>query len=125
MARSVWAVSSLIPLRRPMSGRLYRDTVIFIQFEAMPTQAVAERDNVAGAHVNCWVQTRDPEQAEARGRHWIAREGWVVVAVRQWRPVDVDAETRGPDAEYILVALRADGSIVFHRWTPASEARAD
>src|SRR5262245_2943049 len=56
--------------RRPMSGRLYRDTVIFIQFEAMPTQAVAERDNVAGAHVNCWIQTRDPEQAEARGRHW-------------------------------------------------------
>jgi hypothetical protein len=108
-----------------MSGRLYRDTVIFIQFEAMPTQAVAERDNVAGAYVNCWVQTRDPEQAEARGRHWIAQEGWVIVSMTQWRPVDVDAETRGPDAEYILEALRADGSIVFHRWSPAGEVRAD
>jgi hypothetical protein len=107
-----------------MSGRLYRDTVIFIQFEAMPTQAVAERDNVAGAHVNCWIQTRDPVQAEARGRHWIAKEGWIVVSVKQWRPVDVDAETRGPDAEYILEALRADGSIVFNRWSPDSEARA-
>lgn len=108
-----------------MSGRLFRDTVIFIQFEAMPTQEVAERDNVAGAHVDCWVQTRDPEQAEARGRHWITTEGWVVVSVRQWRPVDVDTETRGPHAEYILEALRADGSIVFHRWAPGSEARAD
>ena len=65
------------------------------------------------------------EQAEARGRHWIAKEGWVVVGVKQWRPVDVDAETTGPDAEYILEAMRADGSIVFHRWTPANEARAD
>jgi hypothetical protein len=107
-----------------MRGRLYRDTVIFIQFEAMPTQAVAERDNVAGAHVNCWIQTRDPEQAEARGRHWIAKEGWIVVSVKQWRPVDVDAETRGPDAEYILEALRADGSILFNRWAPGGEARA-
>jgi hypothetical protein len=101
------------------------ERVIFIQFEAMPTQAVAERDDVAGAHVNCWIQARDSEQAEARGRHWIAKEGWVVVSVKQWRMVDVDAETGGPDAEYVLEALRADGSIVFHRWSPASEARAD
>jgi len=99
--------------------------VIFIQFEAMPTQAVAERNNVAGAHVSCWIQTHDPEQAEARSRHWIENQGWVVVSLKQWRPVDVDAETAGPDAEYILEALRGDGSIVFHHWPPASEARAD
>jgi hypothetical protein len=99
--------------------------VIFIQFEAMPTQAVAERDNVAGAYVNCWIQTRDPEQAESRGRHWISEEGWVVVSVKQWRPVDVDAESVGPEAEYVLEALRADGSIVFHRWSHAGEPRAD
>jgi hypothetical protein len=108
-----------------VTGRRYRDSVIFIQFEAMPTQEVAERDNVAGAHVNCWIQTRDPEQAEARGRHWIGKEGWVVVSVKQLRFVDVDAETGGPDAEYVLEALRADGSIVFHRWSSSSEARAD
>jgi len=101
------------------------DHVIFMQFEAMPTQAVAERDNVAGAHVNCWIQARDAGQAEARGRQWIASQGWVVVRVRQWRPVDVDIETAGPHAEYVLEALRADGSIVFHRWSPASESRAD
>jgi hypothetical protein len=99
--------------------------MIFIQFEAMPTQAVAERDNVAGAHVNCWIQSDDPDQAEARGRQWIVREGWVIVSVKQCRTVDVDAETRGPDAEYILEALKADGSIVFHRWSPSGEARAN
>ena len=76
-----------------------REPVIFMQFEAMPSEAIAERDNVSGAHVDCWIQARDPEQAEARGRHWIAKEGWVVVGVKQWRPVDVDAETMGPDAE--------------------------
>ena len=102
-----------------------REPMIFMQFEAMPSAAIAERDNVSGAHVDCWIQTRDPEQAEARGRNWIAKEGWVVVGVKQWRAVDVDAETTGPDAEYVLEALRADGSIVFHRWRPANEARAD
>jgi hypothetical protein len=97
--------------------------LIFIQFEAMPTQEVAERDNVAGAHVNCWIQTGDAAQAEARGRQWISEEGWVVVSVKQWRTVDVDAETRGPDAPYILEASKADGSMVFHRWSPSGEAR--
>ena len=97
--------------------------MIFIQFEAMPTQAVAERDNVAGAHVNCWIQAGDAAQAEARGRHWIAEEGWVVVSVKQYRTVDVDTETGGPDAAYILEALKADGSMVFHRWSPEGEAR--
>jgi hypothetical protein len=97
--------------------------MIFIQFEAMPTQEVAERDNVAGAHVNCWIQAVDAAKAEARGRHWISEEGWVVVSVKQWRMVDVDTETRGPDAEYVLEALKADGSIVFHRWSPEGEAR--
>jgi hypothetical protein len=96
--------------------------MIFIQFEAMPTQAVAERDGVAGAHVNCWIQAGDPVQAEARGRQWIANEGWVVVSVKQYRTVDVDVETGGPDAAYILEALKADGSIVFHRWAPEGEA---
>ena len=48
----------------------------------------------------------------------------MVVSVKQWRRVDIDAETRGPDAEYILEALKADGSMIFHRWSPEGEARA-
>jgi len=96
--------------------------MIFIQFEAMPTQDVAARDNVAGAYVNCWVQTNDAVEAEARGRQWISAQGWIVVSVKQYRTVDVDAETRGPDSAYILEALKADGSIVFHRWSPDSES---
>jgi hypothetical protein len=97
--------------------------MFFIQFEAMPTQDVAARDNVAGAYVNCWIQAGDAVQAEARGRHWISEEGWIVVSVKQYRTVDVHAESRGPDAAYILEALKADGSMVFHRWSPGSEDR--
>lgn len=95
--------------------------MIYIQFEAMPTQDVAVRDNVAGAYVSCWIQTGDAVQAEARGRHWISEEGWIVVSVKQYRTVDVHAETGGPDAAYILEALKADGSMVFHRWSPGGE----
>jgi hypothetical protein len=90
-----------------------------MQFGAMPSEPIAERDNVS-AHVDCWIQAKDPEQAEARGRHWIAKEGWVVVGVKQWRPVDVDAETTGPDAAHILEMRRR---LIVHRWSPAYEAR--
>ena len=99
--------------------------MIFIQFEAMPTQDVAARDNVAGAYVNCWIQASDVVQAEVRGRQWISDQGWIVVSVKQCRTVDVHAETKGPDAAYILEALKADGSIVFHRWSPGSESPAN
>jgi hypothetical protein len=99
--------------------------MIFIQFEAMPTQEVAARDNVAGAYVNCWIQASDAAQAEARGRQWISDQGWIVVSVKQCRTVDVHAETNGPDSAYILEALKADGSIVFHRWAPGGETRAN
>src|SRR5688500_606873 len=103
---------------------LYATDMIFIQFEAMPNQDVAARDNVAGAYVNCWIQTNDIFEAEARGRHWISEQGWNVVTVKQYRVVDVHTETAGPDSAYILEALKADGSIVFHRWSADSEAPA-
>ena len=79
------------------SNLVYRAPIgmIFIQFEAMPTQDVAARDNVAGAYVNCWIQANDAVQAEARGRQWISDQGWIVVSVKQYRTVDVDAETSG------------------------------
>ena len=53
--------------RRPMETHM-----VFIRFEAMPTQAIAARDNVAGACINCSIQADDAIDAERRAREWIA-----------------------------------------------------
>jgi hypothetical protein len=97
--------------------------MVFIQFEAMPPQAISTRENVAGAYVNCWIEADDATAAEKRARQWLADEDWVVVSVQECRLVDVDAEISGPNASYIREALESGGSLVFHRWPPEGEER--
>jgi len=95
--------------------------MIYIQFEAMPTQSVAERENVTGAYVNCWIQTDDVAQAEKLARLWIAEQEWVVIGVEEIRQIDLKVEGRGPNAQYIREATDSGGSMVFHRWSAQGE----
>ena len=52
-------------------------------------------------------------------------QGWIVVSVKQIRTVDVTPRPRDPTPHIYLEALKADGSIVFHRWSPDSETPAN
>ena len=95
--------------------------MVFIQFEAMPPQAISTGENVAGAYVNCWIRADDVTEAEERARQWIADEDWVVVSVEERRLVDVESEVSGPNGPYIREALGSGGSLVFHQWPPEGE----
>jgi hypothetical protein len=97
--------------------------MVFIQFEAMPPQAVSSRENVAGAYINCWIHSDDAAEAEQRAREWTADEDWVIVSVEECRPVDVQSEVSGPNGPYIREALESGGSLVFHQWPPEGEER--
>jgi hypothetical protein len=97
--------------------------MVFIQFEAMPPQAISTRENIAGAYVNCWIRADDATEAEKRARQTLADEDWVVVSVEECRLVDVDAEVSGPNGSYIREALESGRSLVFHRWPPEGEER--
>ena len=99
--------------------------MVFIEFQVMPTQALAVRENVAGAYVTCWITSDDAAEAEERARKWITDEDWVVVSVEQRRVVDVESEANGSNGSYIREALESGGSLVFHRWPPEGEERSD
>ena len=105
-------------------GRELSTRAVFIEFEAMPPQAMSTRENVAGAYVNCWIRADDAIEAEARARRWIADEDWVVVSVEECRLVDVESEVSGPNGSYIREALESGASLVFHRWPPQGEQSA-
>jgi hypothetical protein len=96
--------------------------MIYIQFEAMPSQTVATRENVAGAYVCCRIRTDDRAEAEQLGRQWISEQEWIVVSVEEFRPIDLEAEGPGPNARYIREAAESGGSLVFHRWSGRVEA---
>ena len=89
----------------------------------MPTQAIAARDSVAGAYINCWIQAGDAIDAERRAREVIAEEDWIVVSVEASRSVDLDSDIHGPDALYIREAIESGVSLVFHSWPPNGEER--
>jgi len=96
--------------------------MIFIQFEAIPSQRVADRDNVSGASVNCWVNVDDASEAEHTAKQWIDEQGWVVVSVEECRTIDVAAEINGASGEYISGAVRSGGCLVFHKWPHSGES---
>jgi hypothetical protein len=80
--------------------------MIYIQFEAMPTQRLSARDDTAGAYANCWVRTSDVAEAEQLARQLIAEQEWVVVSIEEVRRVDVAAEASGRGAPYTREATQ-------------------
>ena len=98
--------------------------MIYLRFEAMPSQEVAERDGVAGAFVNCWVPTQDFTEAEAYARRWIHDQGWTTVVLEEARLIPPDHPSSGPDAEHIREAREHGGSMALHRWFAGGERSA-
>ncbi len=94
--------------------------MLYIRFEAMPSQRVADEKRAAGAFVNCWVNTDDAQRAEAIAWEWIETEGWTVVAVEEWRSLG-PKHRAGKDEPYIREPLERGGSMVFHKWASAGE----
>jgi hypothetical protein len=89
--------------------------MIYIRFEAMPSQRIADEKRAAGAFVNCWVNSDDAAHAEATARQWLADEGWTVVGVEARRSVGLN-DRGGNDDPYMREALERGGSMVFHKW---------
>jgi len=98
--------------------------MIYLRFEAMPSQEVADRDGVAGAFVNCWVRTQDIAEAEVYARHWIHDHGWTIVALEETRVIPSEQQTGGTDAEHIREAQEQGGSMVLHQWSAGGEGSA-
>ena len=96
--------------------------MVYLVFEAMPDQETATRENVAGAYVNCWVDTDDPVDAQGRARSRIADEGWTIVGLEECRVVDTARYAGTPTFRYIEEAFERGVSLVYHYWAADGEA---
>jgi hypothetical protein len=90
--------------------------MFFVRLEAMPSEAIATRDGVVGAFVNCWVATDDAEEAESVARNSVQEAGWHVVRIEALVLVLPEEEREPEEAERIQEALEHGGTMVFYEW---------
>ena len=90
--------------------------MFLVRLEALPSDAIATRDGVIGAFVNCWVATDDADEAESVARNSVHEAGWHVVRIETRVPVSPDEERAPDEAERIQEALERGGSMVFYEW---------
>ncbi|MBW5445505.1 hypothetical protein GE107_05440 [Cohnella sp. CFH 77786] len=71
--------------------------IYYFMFEAIPNPDNPERNELAGAFVNCWVKGDDVDVALKEARKYINNQGWNVINIeeqdianRDWYENDVD-----------------------------------
>jgi hypothetical protein len=95
--------------------------MIYVRCEALPSQAIIDKQGPGGAFVNCWVNTEDALRAETLARQWIVEQGWTVVAVEELRVIPEAEQRDGRHRERVREALEHGGSLVFHKWAADGE----
>lgn len=95
--------------------------MIYVRCEALPSQAILDKDRAGGAWVNCWVNTEDLTRAEALARQWILERGWTVVMVEEVRAIPEAEQREARQRERVAEAREHGGSLVFHKWAADGE----
>ena len=83
----------------------------------------AERQNIGGAYVNCWIDYKNYEGAEHLAVFYIRDRGWVPGEVLE--SYELDKNSKGDDAEYIAEAAGIGYSLVFNCYPPGTEESAE
>jgi hypothetical protein len=56
-------------------------TIYYFMFEAIPHSDNPEKDDCAGAFINCWVDSIDVNSALTEASNYINDEGWEVISI--------------------------------------------
>jgi hypothetical protein len=97
--------------------------MIYLRFEVWPSQAMAERDGIAGGFANCWFTTDESASAEARARQSLAEQGWTVVSLQERRIAPRAQLESAANAEMLAEAELHGSACIIHAW-PAEDAAA-
>lgn len=98
--------------------------MIYLRFEVWPSQAMAERDGIAGGYANCWFANDESTSAEARARHSLAEQGWTVIALQERRVAPRAALESPSNADLLADAERHGSACVIHAWPAENVATA-
>jgi hypothetical protein len=71
-----------------------------------------------GAHISCWIETADAEEAELSARRFLRGEGWIPLEVVELRTVVWSDYLGSESLRYYDEAERDSACFVFHVYPP-------
>lgn len=101
-------------------------SMFFFTFLATPTPDAKEYEDSGGAYVDCWVQSGDRSEAEARAKELIEEYGWAVEALEAGVTVtSQDYQDDDENREFYEQALMEQEVLVFNTWPRDGEDEDD
>ncbi|MFD3447423.1 hypothetical protein ACFDTO_22785 [Microbacteriaceae bacterium 4G12] len=94
--------------------------IYFFQFEAVPQLDNPERDECAGAYINCWVNSIDVNFALTTAHSYVNNEGWEVISSKEQFIANREMYEDDPETEESLECFdqaMSDGiAAIFYIW---------
>jgi hypothetical protein len=101
-------------------------TMFYFTYLAAPTPDAKEYADSGGAYVDCWIQSSDRSEAEARAAELIREYGWAVEALEEGTIVtSQDYQEDDENREFYEQALMEQEVLVFNTWPRDEEDEDD
>lgn len=95
--------------------------IYYFMFEGIPSSDSPDKDECAGAFINCWVDSTDMNSALTKANNYINDEGWIVLSIEEQcmanrNDYEGDSELE-ESLECFDEALTEGISAIFNIWT--------
>ena len=96
--------------------------IFYFLFEGKPKLDNEERNELAGAYINCWVKAKDETTAKNKAIHYINDQGWDVDTFEETFIVSRERYIDLPDSlECFDLAENCGVGAIFNTWPIGSE----
>ena len=91
--------------------------IYYLLLEGKPSTDNEEREEAAGAYINCWIKASDEAAAKDRAVEYIADEGWEIASIEEISIAERAWYADLPDSlECYEQAVRCGFGAIFHIW---------
>lgn len=98
--------------------------IYYLLLEGRPSVDNGERNEVAGAYINCWVKALDETAAKDRAFEYVTVEGWEIMGIEDVCIVQREGYADMPDSlDCYERAVNCGVGAIFYTWPIDAEDR--
>jgi hypothetical protein len=96
--------------------------IYYLFLEGRPSINNEEREEVAGAYINCWIKAKDKTAARDKALEYVTAEGWEIVSIEEICSVKRERYANIPDSlECYERAVNCGIGARFYMWSIDAE----
>lgn len=98
--------------------------IYYLLLEGRPFIDNEEREEVAGAYINCWIKAKDETTAKDKATEYVASEGWEIVNIEEIFIAKRERYADLPESlECYEQAIHCGVGAIFNTWSIDAEDR--